>query len=206
MAEIHLKAKLQAYSRAPFYGDYIRPPKEVLEILGKEYDPNIVYGIKAGNWVDISTTASGDRETLDSLTAKVESINCVIDLKENKLYFTDGNGDISEQSLPEVIVDGVTLGKDNSGQLYVLDTADGESIQAIDVESEENLSKKDSEKNLSRKLRAIALYIGDDEAGNAQYIQGSTISSDIKSLQDYIADNVGIDKNTMDLYVLEGIL
>ena len=44
MPQIKLQAKLQAYSRAPFYGDYIRDPKSLVP----DYNSTTIYVFKDG--------------------------------------------------------------------------------------------------------------------------------------------------------------
>ena len=69
MPTITLKAKLQAYSRAPFYGDYIRQPAG---ILGQDFDPNIIYVLKDGNWIDLAQAASDTGASIDELREYIQ--------------------------------------------------------------------------------------------------------------------------------------
>ena len=100
MPIINLTATLQAYSKAPFYGDYIRQPKSIVE----NYDKNFFYVMHDGQWVDLveasSTLGMSVEELIEQITALnnkifgkngvVENIDVIID--RNKLIFIDGNG------------------------------------------------------------------------------------------------------------------
>ena len=190
MAQIHLKAKLQAYSKAPFYGDYIRPPEEALKLLGEPYDPRIVYGIKDGKWVDISADDDGD-ETIESLAEKVnrinENIKCRLDYKETRLIFTNGDGTDFYYYLPEALVDNKTIGKNEHNDLSVLDTPDGQSIKVVDEQYNGNIFSG-VDRKISGKLRAEALYVKGDSEESYEYITGKTIADDLTTIKKDITD------------------
>ena len=71
MHQINLKAKLQAYSRAPFYGDYIRQPEGQ---LADKYDPNVVYVLKNGSWIDLNVASSDTGLSVDELKLRIDAL------------------------------------------------------------------------------------------------------------------------------------
>jgi hypothetical protein len=49
---IKLTAKLKAYSKSPFYSDYVRGVN-VINGVEEKLNPNTIYGYKNGNWEKI---------------------------------------------------------------------------------------------------------------------------------------------------------
>ena len=68
---IILKAKLQAYSRAPFYGDYIRNPKSLLK---DEYDPSKYYVFKDGSWINLEEASSKLGLSIEELSNELKRV------------------------------------------------------------------------------------------------------------------------------------
>lgn len=201
MPTITLKAKLQAYSRAPFYGDYIRQPSG---ILGDDFDPNIIYVLKDGSWIDLAQAASDTGASIDELRAYIQqveqklgqnirAISCSIDYDTQSLKFIDSNNQEYFYKLPDARVDGETIGLTDNNLLQILDRPDDETLKIVDI-----LYKDDSfgfeNKKISGKLRVEAIYDSDRK----NIISGSKIQNfidkaekNIKDLEAYIQGKGG---------------
>lgn len=183
MPIIQLQAKLQAYSRAPYYNDLIREAPQ----------DSTSYVRKDGEWVGLDTTLL--EGSLEDFRNQVESLeatlgNLTIELSGNGQYliFTKYDGSKVFLSLPTSRVDFKTLGVNkDDGSLYVLDAPDNRSIEVVDVEYEQD--PNDYEINIKTKgtLRAKALYV-DNLGGSARYITGSDIENRISNAEKNIQD------------------
>lgn len=193
MPNITLKATLQAYSKAPFYGDYIRQPESIVE----NYDKNLFYVMHDGQWVDLveasSTLGMSIEEVVEQITilnnkifgknGVVENIDVIIDT--NKLIFRDGNGVEKTYILPSSRVDNDSIGLNADFQLTTLNKPDNKTLKIVDVEYDDDgvsVIKK------SAKLRVDAIYDADSKI----YLDGSELNTTlkrfdktIKSLEEY---------------------
>ena len=188
MPNITLKATLQAYSKAPFYGDYVRQPSSVLE----NYDPELVYVLKDGTWIDLAEASSNlglSIETLAQEIARVErelsedirTIRCYIDYDRQGIVFIDSNNQEFFYTLPAAVVDWDSIGLNNKNEITALDKPDGKSIKVVDVEYDNDgvvVRKK------SAKLRVDALY---NEALQT-YISGKDIETRLDKAEKNIKD------------------
>ena len=190
---IILKAKLQAYSRAPFYGDYVRQPSSITS----GYNKDIFYVLKDGNWVNLEEASSQLGISIEKLVDQIELLddkvfgkngvvqNINVDIKHNQLIFTDGSGISKTLSLPGTNVDNDSIGLNAAYELTTLDKPDDKTLKIVDVEYEDDgirLIKK------SGKLRVDAIY---DSANNV-YLDGFELSTrlnktekTLKSLEEY---------------------
>ena len=193
MPIINLKATLQAYSKAPFYGDYIRQPEFIVE----NYDKNFFYVMHDGQWVDLVEASSALGMSIEELVEQittlnnkifgkngvVENIDVIID--RNKLIFTDGNGVEKTYILPSSRVDDDSIGLNADFQLTTLNKPDNKTLKIVDVEYDDDgvsVVKK------SAKLRVDAIY----DADSKTYLDGSELNTTlkrfdktIKSLEEY---------------------
>lgn len=215
MPTITLKAKLQAYSRAPFYGDYVRQPAG---ILGSEYNKDVTYVLKDGSWIDLAKAVSDTGLSLDELTAKIEevernlledvrTISCYIDYNRQAIVFIDSNNQEYFYTLPSAATDNISIGLNDNSKITLLDKPDQKSIKVVDVEySYDNILGID--KKISGKLRADALYSNTDPAiglspedlaiYRSEYISGYDIKNrlskaekNIKDIESYIQGTGG---------------
>lgn len=193
MPTLQLKATLQAYSKAPFYGDYIRQPESVVE----NYDKNFFYVMHDGQWVDLAEASSTLGisieelvEQIDTLNNKIFGKNGVVEntdviIDRNKLIFTDGNGVEKTYILPSFRVDNDSIGLNADFQLTTLNKPDNKTLKIVDVEYDDDgvsVVKK------SAKLRVDAIYDADSKI----YLDGSELNTTlkrfdktIKSLEEY---------------------
>ena len=111
MPTIQLKAKLQAYSRAPFYGDYIRQPSSVTE----NYNKDTIYVLKDGSWIDLAKASEELGISVEALRAEVNDKFDNIRIEQDatnpaKILFYDSNDSPTEITLPSAVVDNITIG------------------------------------------------------------------------------------------------
>lgn len=190
---IILKAKLQAYSRAPFYGDYIRQPESVIE----NYNKNLFYVMRDGHWIDLAQASSDLGVSIQDLIEQVSTLDDRIfgkdgvvaktdaRIENNKLLFTDGLGVQKTYILPTSSVDNDSIGLTDSFQITALNKPDNKTLKLVDIEYEDDgisVVKK------SAKLRVDAVYDVDSET----YLEGSELNNTlkrfdktIKSLEEY---------------------
>lgn len=201
MPTIRLKAKLQAYSRAPFYGDYIRQPSGV---LGDDFDPNIIYVLKDGNWIDLAKAASDTGASIDELLKyiqKVETdlgddirtVSCSVDYDKQSLKFIDSNRQEYFYVLPSAKTDNISIGLNQDNLLETLDKPDEQTIKVVDV-IYENDDLGINNKKISGKLRVEGIY----DIDRKTIISGSRIQNfidkaekNIKDLETYIQGKGG---------------
>ena len=126
MPTINLTATLQAYSRVPFYGDYIRQPSGE---LGDAFDPNTIYVLKDSKWIDLAEAASDIGASVDELRNYIQqvenelgedirTVSCSIDYAKQSLKFVDSNGQEYFYLLPSARTDGVTIGLNSDYLLF----------------------------------------------------------------------------------------
>lgn len=213
MPTINLNAKLQAYSRAPFYGDYIRQPSGE---LGDAFDPNIIYVLKDGKWIDLAEAASDIGASIDELRNYIQQIennlgedirtvSCSIDYAKQSLKFIDSNGQEYFYTLPGAKTDGITIGLNSDNLLETLDRPDEETIKVVDVVYADDDLGVDTRK-ISGKLRAQALFYNEDpkvglseeeaELFDSKYLSGYDIKGKFDSLQASLSK---AEKNIRDL-------
>ena len=204
MPQIKLTAKLKAYSKAPFYGDYIRNPKNTLD----DYDSDIGYILRDGNWVDVNKLISETglsikeltqiiKDIQSNLTEKLDTIKCYIDYSKQSIIFIDDDGNEYVYILPTAATDNTTIGINKSNLITLLDTPDDKSIKVTDIiYSEDNfgaITKKES-----GKLKAYALYTGEDPTNNLseedkikyneEYISGYSVKDRLTKAEKAIYD------------------
>lgn len=207
MPQIKLKATLQAYSRAPFYGDYVRQPKG---LLGTDYDPNDIYVLKNGTWIDLTEAASEIGMSIDqlklkieeverSLTTSIENISCYIDYDKHSLIFVNNDGQVFNYIIPDAETDGKTIGRNSENQLIQLDTADEKTITVTDVVYEKDPNTGFTKK-ASGKIRAQALYVSEDPTKTSglsdedlidfksNYISGFDIKNRLQNIEKNVSD------------------
>lgn len=190
---IILKAKLQAYSRAPFYGDYIRQPQSITE----DYNKNFFYVMHDGQWVDLAEASSNLGVSIEELAEQINTLdtkifgkngvvaNIDVILDHNNLIFIDGKGVEKTYPLPSAKVDDDTIGLNDKFQLTTLNKPDNKTLKIVDVEYDDDgvsFVKK------SAKLRVDAIY----DADSKTYLDGSELNTTlrrfdktIKSLEEY---------------------
>lgn len=201
MPTINLKATLQAYSRAPFYGDYIRQPSGE---LGDEFDPNIIYVLKDGNWIDLAEAASDTGASINELRnyiqrvennlgEDVRTISCSIDYDKQSLKFIDSNRQEYFYVLPSAKTDDISIGLNQDNLLETLDKPDEETIKVVDIVYADDDLGVDNKK-VSGKLRVEGIYDIDSKT----IISGSRIQKfidkaekNIKDLESYIQGKGG---------------
>lgn len=188
-----LKATLQAYSKAPFYGDYIRQPKSTVE----NYNKNFFYVMHDGQWVDLAEASSTLGVSIEELVEQIETLNNKIFgkngvvantdviLDNNNLIFIDGNGVEKIYPLPSAKVDNDTIGLNADFQITALNKPDNKTLKIVDIEYDDDgvsVVKK------SAKLRVDAIYDADSKI----YLDGSELNTTlkrfdktIKSLEEY---------------------
>ena len=204
MPKIKLNAKLKAYSKAPFYGDYVRNPKNILT----DYDPNIGYVLKDGIWIDVSELISETglsikelnqiiKDVQINLTAKLDQIKCFVDYSNHSIVFIDNSGNEYTYVLPTAASDNKTVGMNDENLIAVLDTPDNKSIKVVDIiYTEDNLGT--TTRKESGKLQAYSLYAAEDptknlseddkDSYNDNYLSGFSIKNRLKKVEQTIAD------------------
>lgn len=200
MPQINLTAKLQAYTRAPFYGDYIRNP----ESITADYDKDTAYVFKNGNWVSLEEISSDIGLSIDALKQELEKIESEllddirtlnIDIKDSTLVFTNSAGVEKHLPLPASNVDAITIGKNAEGQLRLLDKPDNKTITVDNViyEGDEFARKK-----ISGDLKVIGLSIAENPTAdlsadeiaiyNASYLSGYDLNKRLSAAEKNIKD------------------
>ena len=148
--QIKLKAKLKAYSKAPFYLDYVRSVN-VVNGVEETLEPNTVYGLKNGQWYKLFL---GDVEEVNNRLSSLELVTKNIsedilpttqrdsalavqyvknikieeDLDENSIIFTDQYGTPHRIRL-QVQVDNKSIQYNNYNQLELVNKIDNTTIQ-----------------------------------------------------------------------------
>ena len=146
MAEIKLKAVLRAYSKSPFYNDFVRDIYSQEETTSKTqyvrtYDEVIDDNGNSnmvGAWVPLNTALLEKpleeyAQQVASLKEGVNKISVRIDEKTNQLIFIDSLGRIYYDYLPQAKVDGTSIKLDDNFKLYSVDTPDGKTLKISDI-------------------------------------------------------------------------
>ena len=204
MPQITLKAKLQAYTKTPFYGDYIREPKALLP----DYDPNIAYVFRDGSWIDLAVVSSelgisieDLRNTIteieNNLLQEIRTVNVDVDYSKDQLIFTNSRNENIFKTLPTSKVDGETIGKNLDGNMYVLDQPDGKTIVVDNIVYEKDDFNIDVRK-VSGELRVDGIAITNNPKQNmsqeeildydSKYISGHDLHYRLKSLEKNVKD------------------
>ena len=195
MADIRLKAKLQAYSKSPFYADYIR--NVIINEFGTTtpLEPNTSYIWQGNRWekmdvgnineigdrlLDAENQVAKNKEDLNNISLNIDSNSPGV------LKFVDGKGvehtiDITNESL----VDNITINYTDNGKLQLSHPWDNKTI-TINAEtgemqvsgivmSGEVVNGNDLDNQLrkieasieatNKNLKDIASYINDGSAG-----------------------------------------
>lgn len=209
MPTIKLNAQLKAYSRAPFYYDWIR---DASSNTIEGYDPSLLYVRQNGEWVpfdksifgtpieEIQQNISNIKEEIDRANIGFNNLGIIFNPVNDSLYFIDRNGNLGAPvALPSAKVDRITVGLNDKNQVKVLDTPDEISIKVVDVQySEEHPEESFTFQKLSGKLRAESLYVEKDPTlnmipeeiaeFNKKYISGYSIKERLKRAEAYIQE------------------
>ena len=210
MAEIKLTATLRAYSKTPFYNDFIRDiysqqetssntiyVRTYKEVVDSEGNINNI-----GEWVplDVSTLDKPLEEYNQELSSLKESINKIsikIDNKTNALIFTDSLGRQYITYLPEAQVDGTTIKLNDDHKAYIIDTPDGETLKISNIiykngVGEDGIPIADPNtgiiEKLSGKIRVEGIYVKDIDSvvsANELYHKLQTIEKNVADLEEY---------------------
>ena len=209
--QIRLKAILRAYSKVPFYDDFIRDlPSQEGTLPGTQYvrvyneifdnEGNPITGKYTGEWVALDTALlekplkEFEAQVLD-LNKDLDNVQVSVDLQTNKLKFVDGNGIVSYYELPNAKVDYNTININENYRMYAVDTPDGATIKEVDTVYEHMDDKGNPLPNyygiiskVSGKLRAEGIYITDTDSiisGNELNSRLSKAEKNIKDLENY---------------------
>ena len=210
MAEIKLKAILRAYSKSPFYNDFVRDiysQKEVLpetqyvriykETIDENGDPNNI-----GEWVPLNTSLLEKpleeyAQQVASLKEGVNKISVKVDEKTNQLIFTDSQGKVYYDTLPQAKVDGTTIKIDDEYRSYVIDTPDNETLKITNIVYRNGVDENGVPipdpntgiiDKISGKIRVEGIYINDINtvmSGNELNSRLLKAEKNIKDLEEY---------------------
>lgn len=224
MRELKLNAQLRAYSRAPYFTDWIRDlasQESIPDISTLETTIAYVRAYDSTNtpiWTSIDTSLL-NQDVINSLIELVKSTQANFDtlandfdfMKDlisfrlevtgpysNQLVFTDAKGEKTAITLPSSYPDNETIGVNNEHLLYVMDKADDETIVVTDIERKDlynALNEVVGTQKVSGKLRAEKLYVK-TENDIPQYISGLDISNQLALINKNITD---ANKNIDDL-------
>lgn len=191
MPTLNLKATLQAYSKAPFYGDYIRQPQS---LLGSDYDPNLTYVLKDGSWIDLAKASSELGISIDELKSYISQVESRVrdnirieqDLANpNDLKFYDYNNIPTPIILPTAKTDNVTVGINDVGDLYTINNPDEITLKTIvTYESDSDNISESFDIKRDGKYQVVSIF---DEKEKA-YISGSDIRSRLSAAEKNIRD------------------
>ena len=126
MNGIKLNAKLKAYSKAPYYKDYVRGVNELPDGQVQELENDVLYGRRNGKWekiLDGSMLKINERllslENNDTvIESQMSKINVEFDTVSDKLIYIDRLGQKHEWNI-EVLVDNDTIRYNNDNKLEV---------------------------------------------------------------------------------------
>lgn len=112
MAEIKLKAKIQAYSRIPIYDDYIRNVIINPDGTTTPLEPDVSYVWQNNRW---------EKVDIDGLDNRVDNIEVKPGAKAGTLTFIDGEGDIHTiDILPDTFVDNTTIKINDDNEISLI--------------------------------------------------------------------------------------
>lgn len=230
MQEIKLNAKLRAYSNAPYYTDWVRDVSSQSDIPNAEAIGDIAYA-RAYNadgklqWVKIDTSLLKP-ETIQDLIELVntvqedfndvnnhidnvqDTVNKIdLDLQvtgpySNQLIFTDAKGIIKSIKLPSSYPDKKTINENDETLLYVIDTADNNSIKIVNETYKDiydDFNNLIGQEKVSGSLRAEKLYVESNDE-NDVYISGKEISDNLSQLKNSL-DEASKNINDLENYV-----
>lgn len=153
MPSIQLQAKLRAYTRAPFYSDYIREAPQD----GEQY-------VRLnGKWVTLETSLFEDKlnnfqQMVTELQTQLDAVDIRFNSTTNQLIFVDGYGNETFVTLPGTNVDFETIGLTDTNALYVMDTPDNTTIKVVDVVTKPSVLDESVSQKVSGKLRVDGVY------------------------------------------------
>lgn len=205
--QIHLNAKLEAYSRAPYYSDWVRDvssnstteqvPEDFISYVrvkvpvGTDSDGNIVYEYK---W-KANTTVLQQSDGLSKLESRVADNETDIlehnkwiknisltDIGKSTLIFTDWNGYITRIQLPTTSPDNETIrqvtDKDGSKVLRSMYGVDNDTIVIVpEYETVTDETGTHAGLKTKDKFRAKALYT--DFVQDRDLVVNNILSSDV---------------------------
>ena len=207
MTEIRLKAILRAYSKTPFYDDFVRDlPAQQGTIPGTQYvrvynevfdnEGNAISGEYTGEWVALDTALLEKplkefEDQVLKLSKDLDNVQVSVDLQTNKLKFVDGNGIISYYELPNAKVDYNTININENYRMYAVDTPDNSTIKEVDVIYEHVDDEGNPLPNyygviskVSGKLRTEGIYVNDTNS----IISGNELNSRLLKAEKNIRD------------------
>lgn len=179
MPQINLKAKLQAYSKVPFYSDFVREaPKDTNSYVRKD-----------GAWVSLDTTFLQDsleefKNEVIKVGETVKNIDVYFDISKNRLIFINSSGIAKEIYLPETKVDNNTIGYDKDGRLYQLDTPDNITIKVVNEKYIQNAEDIDINDKISGELKVYGIYAETSKS----YLTGQSIKDKLTKLEKDVSD------------------
>ena len=178
MPSIQLKAKLRAYTRAPFYTDYIREAPQ----------DDKQYVRLNGEWQSLDTsllqgTLEEYKEQVIKLQKQLDAVDIEFNGSTNQLIFIDGYGSKTFVTLPGTNVDGKTIGLTDKNAIYVMDTPDNKTIKIVDIQTVPFEEDDSIQKKVSGKLRVDAVYAEED-----RYVTGYEILTRLNIAEKNISD------------------
>lgn len=210
MAEIKLKAILRAYTKTPFYNDFVRDVYSQKDVLPdtqyvRVYKENSEVEEDSpdrytGEWVALDTALLEKpleefRNDVEKLNVRLHTIDVKVDLISRKLIFTTCDGLEFSYELPGVAVDYTTIKTDAYGRLSTIDVPDEQTIKEVDIEWENTDEEGNPVPNeygitgkTSGKLRVTGIYVEDSKlilSGNELNKRLLTAEKNIKDLETY---------------------
>lgn len=135
MNGIKLNAKLKAYSKTPFYTDYVRGVNVLPDGTEQELDINTLYCRRNGQWVkiddslvDIGGIVEEIKQKNDELFTQLSLIDIRFDQSTDKLVYTDSDGQIHEMDI-RTPVDNETIKYNDNDELELVCTEDNVTIK-----------------------------------------------------------------------------
>lgn len=223
MQELKLNARLRAYSRAPYYTDWIRDITSQADIPEASINNPIAYARAYDSdgeptWIKLDISLL-NKETIDYL---IDLVNVTEDeFKEietefnriqdnidfqlevtgpysNQLVFTNAKGQKKAITLPSSYPDKFTLNINEDHLLYVMDTPDEETITIVDTQVKpiyNALNEIVGNQKISGKLQAQKLFVQSSDSGPT-YISGEEIYTQLNDLSKNLST---ANKNIKDL-------
>lgn len=140
MSNIKLKATLKAYSKSPFYNDYVRGVNIQSDGTIEQLEPNILYGRRGGKWEKIY---DGDMSLISDRLSNIESdaksqdklfreffnnIDIHFNNVDDVIVYKDYLGNVHKWHV-EALVDNSTIRYNSSNQLELKYKSDDETIK-----------------------------------------------------------------------------
>lgn len=129
MAEIKLKAKLQAYSRTPIYNDYIRNVIINPDGTTTPLEPDVSYVWQGNRWEkmdfgninDLGNRVDSAEKKIDSNSQALSRIEVKPGAKAGTLTFIDSKGDVHNiDVLPNTFVDNTTIKINDDNEISLM--------------------------------------------------------------------------------------